>query len=382
MEALETFRGLDFNLCMQCASCSGSCPIFTKSPINPRKLMLEIAYLFHSLKIYPPLDIKQMVYVWDCTTCSTCSSRCPRNAKPLDVIINLRSYLIENGLVPHTLGSMLESVLKYGNPYGISRSKRSEWARDLKVKKVQDKEDASTLYFVGCAPSYDPRVQNVAKAIVCTLNLLNIDFFIFGNEENCCGNEVYSLGERGLFEELASANMKLFERYNVQDIITTSPHCFNAFKVRYSKRLNAMHYTIYLTDLIDRGKVRFSKSINKVITYHDSCYLGRHHNIYDEPRKILESIPRAKLVEMARSRKKSICCEGGGGRMWHDIQGVRLSEARVRDALAAGAEIIATACPFCLLTIEDSIKTMGVEEKIVVKDIMELVAEAHPQLKQ
>lgn len=376
MEAAEAFKRLDFNLCMQCAACSGSCPLFIKSELNPRKLMLEVAYLFHSLTIRPPLNIKQKNEVWDCTTCSTCSSRCPRNAKPLDVIISLRNYLIESGLVPRTIGEVLEAVFKYGNPFGISQNKRSEWTRDLKVKYASNKGEASTLYFVGCAPSYDLRVQNVAKAIVKSLNSLNVDFFILGNEETCCGNEIYSLGEKGLFEELASANLALFERYHAQEIITTSPHCFNAFKIRYGKKLDAMHYTTYFTDLIDSGKLKFSKKIEKVITYHDSCYLGRHHNIYDDPRKIIESIPGVKFVEMTRSRKKSVCCEGGGGRMWYEVPGVRLSETRVRDALNVGAEIIATACPFCLLTIEDSIKTMGVEDKIMVKDIMELVAEA------
>jgi Fe-S oxidoreductase len=376
MEVAEVFKKLDFNLCMQCAVCSGSCPLYMKSKLNPRKLMLEVAYLFYPLSINPPINIQQKNEVWDCTTCSACSSRCPRDAKPLDVIIGLRSYLIESGLVPRTIVDVLDSIFKYGNPWGLSRNKRSEWARDLKVKYASEKGDASTLYFVCCAASYDLRAQNLAKATVKILNSANVDFFILGNEETCCGNEIYSLGEKGLFEELVNTNLELFERYNVQEIITTSPHCFNAFKVRYGKNLDARHYTTFFVYLIDSGKLKFSRKIEKVITYHDSCFLGKHNNIYEDPRKIIESIPGVKFVEMTRSKKKSICCEGGGGRMWHEVPGARLSEMRVKDALAVGAEIIATACPFCLMTIEDSIKTMGLEDKIMVKDISELVAEA------
>jgi Fe-S oxidoreductase len=375
-EAFEAFKTLDFNVCMQCGTCAGSCPISMKSKLNPRKLMLETAYLFHSLTIYPPLNMKQKSEVWDCTTCSNCSSRCPREAKPLDVIISLRGYLLEQGLVPQNIANVLEAVLKYGNPWGISRSKRSEWAKDLKIEYASEKKEANTLYFVGCAASYDTRVQNVSKAIAKTLNLLNVSFSILGNEENCCGNEVYSLGEKGLFEELAKINLELFEHYHVQEIITTSPHCFNAFKVRYGKKLDATHYTSYFADLIDRGKFRFSKKVEKIVTYHDPCFLGKHHNIYDDPRKIIENIPGVKFVEMDRSRKRSVCCEGGGGRMWYDIPDTRLSEKRVKEALSLGVEVIATACPFCMLTLEDSIKTIGVEDKIQVKDIMELLAEA------
>lgn len=376
IEITKLFKELDFNLCMQCAICSGSCPVYFKSKLNPRKLMLEIAYNLLELKTYPPVSLEQKKEVWDCTTCSTCSSMCPRNAKPLDVIINLRNFFIEQGEIPRTLGDVLEAVFKYGNPWGISRSKRAEWASDLKVKFASEKGDADTLYFVGCAPSYDSRGQNVARAMVNIFNSSEVNYFILGNEETCCGNEIYSMGERGLFEELANKNMGLFEKYGVQEIITTSPHCFNAFKTRYGKELDAKHYTAYIAELIDRGKLEFSRKIEKTVTYHDSCYLGKHHGMYDEPRKIIESIPGVKFVEMSRSRKKSVCCEGGGGRMWYELPGQRLSEIRVRDALEVGAEIIATACPFCMLTIEDSIKTMGVEDNVIVKDIAELILEA------
>jgi len=376
MEELTAIKKLDFNMCMQCGMCTGSCPVFPKSKLNPRRLMLETAYLTSPLIMYPPLNIYEKSEVWDCTTCSTCSYRCPREVKPMDVIIGLRGLLVEQGRVPPTLSDALEGVYKYGNPWGMSRSKRSDWAQDLKVKYASEGEKVDLLYFVCCAASYDSRAQQVARAMVKNLNALGIDFSMLGNKETCCGNEIYSLGEKGLFEELAESNLGLFDQYSVQNIITISPHCFHAFKNRYGRELPAKHYTQYFADLIDKGKVKFSGKIEKVVTFHDPCFLGKHNDIYDEPRKIIESIPGLRFVELSRSGKRSVCCEGGGGRMWHDLPGERLAEIRVREALDVGAEIIAAACPFCLLTFDDAIKTTGNEEKIQVKDIMELVAEA------
>ena len=375
-EEFAAIKKLNFNMCMQCGECTGSCPISPKSQLNPRRHMLETAYLVSPLTMRPPLKIYERNEIWDCTACSTCSYLCPREVKPLDIIIGLRGLLVEQGRIPSTLGDALEGVYKYGNPWGLSRSKRSDWAQDLKVKYVSEGEKADLLYFVGCAASYDSRAQEVARAIVKNFNALDIDFSILGNKETCCGNEIYSLGEKGLFEELVQKNLDLLDRYGVQKIVTISPHCFHAFKNRYGRELPVKHYTQYFANLIDEGKLKLSGKIEKAVTYQDPCFLGKHNDIYDEPRKIIESIPSVRFVELSRSRKRSVCCEGGGGRMWHDIPGERLAEGRIREALDVGAEIIVVACPFCLLTFDDAIKTTGNEEKIQVKDIMELVAEA------
>jgi len=375
IDELETLRELHFNECMQCGMCTGACPLSLKSKINPRKLMLETSRMTSPLTTYPPINILEKSEIWDCTTCSTCSNRCPREVKPMDVLIGLRSLLVEQGRVPHTLMEVLEAVLKYGNPWGLSRGKRSDWAQDLKVKYVSEGERAELLYFVGCAASYDSRAQKVARALVTSLNALGINFSLLGNRENCCGNEVYSLGEKGLFEELAKSNLDLFDQFGIREIIVTSPHCFHAFKNRYERELQVKHSTQYLASLLDSGKLKPSKKIEKVVTYQDPCFLGKHNGIYDEPRKIIESIPGLRFVEMSRTRERSVCCEGGGGRMWHDIPGERLVEKRIKEAVDVGADIVAVACPFCLLTFEDAIKTTGNEEKLQVKDIMELAAE-------
>jgi len=379
IEGFEAIKKLDFRKCMQCGECTGSCPVSTKSKLNPRRLMLETAYTVsptNYMTMHPPVNIYDKSEVWDCTTCRNCSYLCPRDVNPMEVLIGLRGLFVEKGQVPTTLGGALEGIYKYGNPWGMSRSKRSEWAKDLKVKYASQDEKAELLYFVGCAASYDSRAQEVARALVKNLNRLGIDFSILGNEETCSGNEVYSLGEKGLFEELMEKNLGLFERYGVSRVITTSPHCFHAFKNRYRKALDAQHYTSFFADLIDKGEVKFSGKFEKTVTYQDPCYLGKHNSIYDEPRKIIESIPGVKFSELKRSRVRSVCCEGGGGRMWHDIPGKRLAETRVDEALDVGAQILAVACPFCLLTFDDAIKTTGNEDKIEVMDIMELVAKA------
>ena len=370
-EAVVEAGGEKINLCLQCGTCSASCPFGRITPFRIRQLIRRAQLGFRD-KVLSNKDL------WLCTTCYTCAHRCPRDANPMEILIGLRSLVVEEGVVPRTLGEALEGAYKYGNPWGLSRSKRSEWAQDLKVKYVSEGEEIELLYFVGCAPSYDSRAQEVARAMVNNLNALSIDFSILGNKETCCGNEIYSLGEKGLFEELVDKNLGLFDQYGINNIVTTSPHCYNSFKNRYGRELLVEHYTQYFANLVDEGKLNFSGKIEKVVTYQDPCFLGRHNNIYEEPRKIIGSIPGLRFVELSRSRKRSVCCEGGGGRMWYDVsrEWERLAETRVSEALDVGAEIMAVACPFCLLTFDDAIKTTGNEDKIQVKDIMELVTEA------
>jgi len=370
-EAVAKAGGQRINLCFQCGTCSASCPFGRMTPFRVRQLIRRAQLGFRD-KVLSNKDL------WLCTTCYTCAHRCPRDANPMEILIGLRSLVVEEGAVPRTLGEALEGVYKYGNPWGMSRSKRSDWAKDLKVKYVSEGEKVELLYFVCCAASYDPRAQEVARAMVKNLNALGIDFSILGDKENCCGNEMYSLGEKGLFEELTDKNLGIFDQYGINEIVTTSPHCYNAFKNRYGRKdLGIQHYTQYFANLVDEGKVKFSGKIEKVVTYQDPCFLGRHNNVYEEPRKIIENIPGLRFVELNMSRGRSVCCEGGGGRMWYDVsrKWERLAETRVREAVDIGAEIIAVACPFCLLTFDDAIKTTGNEDKIEVKDIMELVAE-------
>jgi len=354
--------------CIQCGRCTGGCPVSPGSPLNTRLLIYQTL-----LGRGSPFDAE----LWDCTTCSTCKSRCPKGIAPVDLIVGLRGELVERGKVQPTIRDALEGVFKHGNPWGRLRAKRSEWAKGLGVRGVREGDEV--LYFVCCAASYDPRVEGVARALVAIFQKAGVDFGILGEEETCCGNEVRRMGEEGLFEMLAEENREVLRRYSVKRMVTTSPHCYHAFKNEYEGlSLSVEHYTQFLWKLIEDGKIAFEKRLEGTVAYHDPCFLGKQNEVFEEPREVLKSIPGLEFMELDRSRQRSLCCEGGGGRMWVEASytGERLAERRVREALEAGARILATACPFCLLTLEDAVKTTGLEEKLRVKDIAELVAEA------
>lgn len=369
----KTFiRDYHLNLCIQCGTCTGGCPVKYRSPLNMRRLVRETAFLDN----FPSLLKRQEL--WACTSCSTCSLRCPSGVKNVELIMGIRGLLANRGELPSTIRDALENTLLQGNPWGRFRDRRADWAKELGVK-IFGHEAAETLYYVGCAPSYDPRVQRVATALVRIFQKAGIDFAILGKKETCCGNEIRRMGEQTLFKKLAKDNTALFKKLGIQRIITTSPHCYNAFKNEYPDlHLPIFHYTQVLTDLIETGRLSLTRALEISTTYHDPCFLGKQNNVFEEPRKVLSSLPGCELREMERSRERSLCCEGGGGRMWTEggTEGKRNAEVRIREAVGLGVKTLATACPFCLLTFEDSIKTSGLTEQIVVKDIAELVGEA------
>ena len=369
--AKELTDRLELFGCMQCGKCTAGCPVAIKSDLNIRRLIREITASAN-------LETQQTEQLWECTTCSTCTLRCPRGLEPHELIIGLRGNMIETGEIPVTARDALEAVFKHGNPWGRIRNKRDEWTEGLSIKNFARGESSDTLYFVCCAAAYDPRVQEVAKSLVALFDSSKSDFAILGTEETCCGSEIRRMGEEGLFEMLVEDNLKLFNDYGIKNIVTTSPHCYDAMKNKYnSQDFKVLHYTQYVADLIRKGSLGFSKSLDKVVTYHDPCYLGKQNGIYEEPRDILKAIPGINYVDFDRCREKSLCCEGGGGRMWLEGsgKGERLAQTRIKDAAEMGVDIIATACPFCLLTLEDAVKTTGFEDKIQVKDISEIIAE-------
>jgi Fe-S oxidoreductase len=321
--------------------------------------------------------------LWDCTTCKTCTLRCPRGLKPMDLVIGMRENLVEEGHIPKTIMGALESVYKYANPWGLQKNKRIEWTKELpaelKVKDFSKGDRAEFLYFTGCTASFDTRIQQSVKALIFGLYHAGVDFGILGNEEQCCGNEVRRMGETGLFEMLVEENLQRFESFKIEQIITMCPHGFNVLKNEYPQgKFNVQHTTQLLANCLEEGKLTFTKEIKKVVTYHDPCFLGKQNGVFDQPRTLLHAIPGLTVKELDRSRERSLCCEGGGGRMWVESSstGQRLAEMRVKDAVELGAEVLVTACPFCTLTLEDAVKTSGCEEKIRIMDVTELLAEA------
>jgi Fe-S oxidoreductase len=353
--------------CIQCGKCTGGCPVARKTTLNIRSM------IYHML-VEPEMDVDAHPELWDCTCCFTCVERCLKDVEPAELIIALRGQLVESGRVPDTVGAALMAIFRQGNPTGIAREDRANWASELEIKAAQ--QGCETLYFVGCIPSYDQRVQPVARALTRALIAAEVDFCTLGTDESCCGNEVRRMGEMGLFEMLVEENGELFRSVGASRIVTTSPHCFNTFKNEYElDGIEIVHYTQLVAKLIEEEKLKLSGQVEKTVTYHDPCFLGKQNHVFDEPRAILNAIPGVKLVEMDRNRERSLCCEGGGGRMWNEGTNLeeRLAFQRVQEAAETGAEILAVACPFCLLTLEDAVKVQGLEERLKVMDIMELV---------
>jgi len=381
IQTREFAREYDLFGCIQCGKCTGGCPMTLKTELNIRRI------IYQTLVAGGSLDLSGFEVLWDCTTCNTCTMRCPKEVNPMEIIIGMRGVLVESGRIPSTVKTALQSVFTQGNPLTFARSDRAAWVGDLPVKRIADLAgEADFLYFVGCTPSYDPRLRPTTRTLAQVFDRAGLRFGILGEEEQCCGSEVRRLGEAGLFEMLTEDNMMQFEELGIHRLVTVSPHCYNAFKNDYPQNgwnLEVQHYTQLVADLIESGKLTFSGELRQadgspvLVTYHDPCYLGKHNGVFDAPRTILRSIPGLKLVEMDRSREKSLCCEGGGGRMW--LEGTnreeKLARRRVQEAVETGAQILATACPFCVLTLEEAVKLTGLEERIQVKEIMELVAE-------
>ena len=254
--------------------------------------------------------------------------------------------------------------------------KRTAWAEGITVNSIEEDAESERLWFVGCTPAYDPRAMGMAKALACIFEVAGVDYTTLGSEEVCCGSEMLRAGEEGLFEELSEVNKENFAELEFAEVVATSPHCMNTFIADYGLDIPVTHYTQLLAALAAEGKLPFGGESEEVkVAFHDPCYLGKQNSIYDAPRNVLKAVPGVELVEFARSRERSLCCEGGGGRMWIEGmgEGERNAQIRVRDAIEMGVDVIATACPFCLLTLEDAVKTTGSEGKIRIFDIAEIV---------
>ena len=297
-----------------------------------------------------------------------------------EVVTKKRMRAVEEGtLVPTLLSQTLEKLFKYNNPWESSKKQRGAWADELEIPNLTKRGvEADLCYFVGCTTSFDDTAQRIARSFSEVLKSAGIRFGILGKKEPCCGDIARRVGELGLFEEQREGCGELFEKYDITELVTSSPHCFHTFKNEYPEAaFRARHYTLFLKELMSEGRLRFKKGIEATVTYHDPCYLGRHNGIFEEPRDVIGAIPGLTLVEMDHHREDSLCCGGGGGRMWQDLQGdVKMGEVRIREAEATGAEILITACPLCLIMLEDARKGAGLKEPFRVMDLNEVVLQA------
>jgi len=358
-------------LCYQCASCTGSCPWGLVRDFAIHKVMHEAQL---GVVDFEDEDI------WLCVACRACVNQCPRGVQLIDVVKAIRRTVMELGVgkSPSSLRVALTSIAGVGNPMGEAEEKRADWAKDMDVKTFTKGTDL--LYFPCCLPCYDPLLKGIAVTTAAILNELGIDFGILGANETCCGEAIRKAGNESLFLSLAQKNIATFSENAVKKVLVSSPHCYHTFKHEYpdlGSDFEVIHSTQYLLQLIKDHKLEFTKELNIKVVYHDSCYLGRHNGIYDEPREVLRSIPGLELVEFPDYREDSICCGGGSGRLWMDTEkGQRFSDIRLKQAIDLGVEVLAVACPYCMSVFKDSQLTVDKGETIAVKDIAELVKEA------
>jgi len=358
-------------LCYQCGTCTAVCPWNKVRNFMVRRIMHQGQL---GLIDFEDED------VWLCVTCNNCVKRCPRGVEIIDVMRASRRAITELGIakIPDSLRITIKNISGLGNPLGESSDKRADWAKDLGVKPHT--EGTEVLYFPCCVPEYDTSVQRVARATVNILKKADVDFGILGSKANCCGESVRKAGDENLFQRLAQSNISAFEEAGVKKVVVSSPHCYHTLKNEYPKfggNFEVIHFSQYLLELIQEGRLSFTKEVNKKVAYHDPCYLGRHNDIYDEPREVLGNIPGVELVELPYCRENSLCCGGGGGRIWMETKSdERFSDMRVEQALEMSVDVLAVACPYCLLNFESSLLTLDKGNVIEVKSIAELAQEA------
>ncbi len=371
VEEIKEAGGEIFRLCFQCGLCDVVCPWNRVRRFSMRKLIREAAF---GLTEIDGEDI------WRCTTCGTCPTQCPRGVKQIDIAVALRRVATEYEVFPASVKSARTaraSLISEGNPLQGERKNRAQWAKDLSVKPFT--EDMEALYFVGCYLSYDPRMRKVAVATASILEKAGVAFGILGDRESCCGESIRKTGSEAVFKTLARENIKTFVEMGVKKIIVSSPHCYHTFKNEYPEfmvHFEVVHINQYLVELIDEGRLTLTGEFSEKVTYHDPCYLGRHNGIYDEPRSVLSRVAGLELVEMENYKKNSLCCGGGGGRIWMDTpKEERFSDLRLKQARATGAAVLATSCPYCITNFEESRLNLEYEDIIEIKDITEIVCD-------
>ena len=371
VEVIKESGGDAFKRCFQCGLCDTVCPWNRVRTFSMRKLVRQATFGFTEI------ESEEM---WLCTTCGRCPQQCPRDVKQIESGIALRRVATEYGVFPDSVKPVrtaVGSLMGEGNPLGEERKTRGDWAKGLSVKTFTD--EMEVLYFPGCYPSYDPRSKKVAQATAKILNQAGVEYGILGPKENCCGESIRKTGDEELFKRLARENIKTFVEHGVKKILVNSPHCYHTFKNEYPEfmvNFEIVHVSQYLFELISEGRLDLTKEYRRKVTYHDPCYLGRHNGIFEEPREVLKKVPGLELNEMPDSRVNSLCCGGGGGRVWMETQkGERFGDLRIEQAVGVGAEALITCCPYCITMFEDSRITMGADDKIEIKDITEIIQE-------
>ncbi len=391
VSTLEQFRWrqiLDLYTCTECGRCQQACPAYASGlPLSPKLLMMDLRNTMtkpngdRSKRLVSEVVTDQML--WSCTTCYACDQECPLFIERIPMIVDMRRYLVLEGRVDSELQDALANLGRYGNSFGQSERMRAKWTQTIEPK-VRDarKEFVKYLWFVGDYASYSPALTDVTLKTAAVFQKAGLDFGILYDGERNAGNDVRRIGEEGLFEMLVEKNSAVLGKCKFETIVTTDPHSYNTLKNEYPANGNGNHPVLHYTELLDQliasGQLKFSKRLGYKVTYHDPCYLGRYNDVYAAPRRVIEATG-CELVEMPRHGDRALCCGAGGGRIWMEEKNVqeRPSEARVREAAGLeGVQSLVVACPKDVTMFRDAVKTTGNEERLVVKDLIELVYEA------
>jgi len=404
---------LDVYTCTECGRCQAACPAFaTGKELNPKEINIHMREYIddHESELVKMLrtqmrqqngngngsddghlsgpayvgDIIKENVLWACTTCKACEQACPLNIEFIDRIVDMRrSLVLEEAKIEPQVATTFKNMENQGNPWGLAASQREDWTSDLEIPMIDDvvPEELEVVYWIGCAGAFDEKGKNVSKAMISILNAAGVKYAILGKKETCTGDPARRIGNEYLFQMMAEQNIETFNEYNIKTLLTQCPHCYNTFKNEYPQfggDYEVIHHTTFVKQLIQDGRLQLSKPLNKTVTYHDSCYLGRHNDIFSDPRDILSAIPEVNLVEMENSKENGFCCGAGGGRMWmEETEGhIKVNQDRVKQAEAVNPDIVGTACPFCATMITDGINELSLQEKMESTDIIQMVSEA------
>jgi Fe-S oxidoreductase len=379
---------LDLVACTECGRCQDACPAWTTGkPLTPKGLILDLRDHLVAEgggRSNGKAMVGEVVadeVLWACTTCGACHHACPVFIEPIPKIVDMRRFLVmEEARFPETMQAALRGMENRGHPYQGAVPGRTAWTKGLEVPIVAEIGTPEYLYWVGCAAAFDERAQKVARAFATLLTAAKVPFAILGDEERCTGDVARRIGNEFLFQMHAQANTETLNRYGIRKVLTTCPHCFNTLKHEYPAfggHYEVIHHTEFIARLLGQGQLRLTKPLGEAVAYHDSCYLGRHNDMWAPPREILRRIPGTRTMEFERHGVEGFCCGAGGGMMWAEERtGKRVNIDRTEEALRVRPDVVGTACPFCLSMFEDGIRAKDATETLRVSDLAELVVRA------